>query len=106
MSIRVHVLPAAERDVAEALAWYDPRSPNLGDQLLAEVDAAMARIRDTPMIYRTVHGPVRRAAVRVFPYFIWFVLEDDLDRANVIAMTHHRRDPTEVRSQVAHRRPD
>ncbi len=101
----IRVLPAAERDIAEALAWYDARSPSLGDRLLDEVDAAMARIRDTPMVYRTVHGPVRRAAVRVFPYFIWFVLEDDLDRAHVIAVTHHRRDPTDVRSQMSQRRP-
>lgn len=39
------------------------------------------------MIFRAVHGPVRRAAARVFPYFIWFVLEDDADRAHAIAVT-------------------
>src|SRR5690606_4205660 len=37
VSIRVRVLPAAERDIAEALAWYDARTPSLGDRLLDEV---------------------------------------------------------------------
>lgn len=105
MTYRVDVLPAAEQDIADAVAWYDARSPLLGDRLLDELDATMTRIRATPLIFRAVHGPVRRAAARVFPYFIWFVLEDDSDRAHVIAVTHHRRNPTEVRSQVEQRRP-
>lgn len=104
MTYRIDVLPAAEQDIADALAWYDTRSPQLGDRLLDELDATMTRIRDTPMNFRAVHGPVRRAAARVFPNFIWFVLEDDSDCAHVIAVTHHRRNPTDVRSQVERRR--
>jgi hypothetical protein len=72
---RVDVLPAAEQDIADAVAWYDARSPTLGDRL-DELDATMTRIRDRPMIFRAVHGPVRRVAVHVFPSFVWFLVEE------------------------------
>lgn len=42
MTYRVDVLPAAEQDIADAVAWYDARSPQLGDRLLDELDATIA----------------------------------------------------------------
>jgi toxin ParE1/3/4 len=42
-------------------------------------------------MYPAVHGDVRRALLRRFPYSVFFLVEDDL--AIVLAVHHRRRDP-------------
>jgi hypothetical protein len=39
---------SAEADIVEAADWYDRRSIGLGDELMAEVEAALASILDRP----------------------------------------------------------
>lgn len=100
MTYDVHVQPAAEEDIAGAVAWYDTRAARLSERLIDEIASAMARIGETPKMFRPVYGPVRRAPLHVFPYFIWFLLDEDTARAQVIAVTHHRRDPAGVQSEL------
>jgi len=80
------------------VGWYDAHGQ--GERLLDEVSTAMARIADTPELYRTVHGSVRRAPLRVFPYFLWFVIDEPSATVQILALTHHRRDPDTVRSRL------
>lgn len=98
MSHIVRVRPGAEQDIWSAVGWYDTHGQ--GEHLLDEVAAAMARIAENPTLYRTVHGPVRRAPLRVFPYFLWFVINEASTTVQILAMTHHRRDPDTVRSRL------
>lgn len=100
MSYRIRVRPAAEQDIVTALGWYDAHAPGQGGRLLDEVSVVTARIADTPKLYRTVYGEVRRAPLRVFPYFVWFVVDDETTTVHVLAVTHHRRDPEAVRSRL------
>ncbi len=97
MTFHVIVHPAAEQDITDALDWYAERAPEQVERFLDEVAAAVRRIAGSPRLFRTVHRDVRRAALQVFPYLVWFVLEDDLVR--VLAVTHSRRDPAFVRSR-------
>lgn len=98
MSHTVQVRPTAEQDIWTAVGWYDAHGQ--GERLLDEVATAMARIAENPELYRTVHGPVRRAPLRVFPYFLWYVIDEASTAVQVLAMTHHRRDPDAVRPQL------
>ena len=98
MNHRVRVRPAAEQDIWTAVGWYDVNAPGHSDRLLDEVSAAMARLAKTPTLYRTVHGSVRRAPLRLFPYFLWYVVDEASNTVQVLAMTHHRRDPDVVRA--------
>ena len=44
--------PAAVDDVAEAAAWYDERSPGLGDVLIEEILIAVERAARDPDLFR------------------------------------------------------
>lgn len=100
MTYRLLVRPDAEHDIVRAIGWYDANAPDQSERLVDDLAAVMARIRETPKMFRMVHGPVRRAALQVFPFFVWFVLDDETATAQLLAVTHHRRDPASVRARL------
>lgn len=48
-----------------------------------------------PIAYRTI----RRAPLRIFPYFVWFLVDAEARRVEVLAVTHQRRDPATTRAR-------
>ncbi len=44
--LRLIVCPEAERDLLEAASWDDGERPDLGRQLLAEVDTLLDRVAE------------------------------------------------------------
>lgn len=100
MTHRVVVRPAAEQDITDAADWYATQAPEQLDRFIDEIDAVVGRIAESPRLFRTVHQNVRRAALRVFPYLVWFILDDEADVVRVLAVTHFRRDPAFVRSRL------
>ncbi len=102
MTVRVLVRRLAEQDITDAFDWYVQSAPEYADGLLDEITEVLSRISVTPLIFRLVHGDVRRAALRRYPYFIWFVLSGD--SAQVIAVSHKRRNPESVQEHVTTRR--
>lgn len=66
------ILPEAERDSAEAYAWYEQQESGLGEEFLRCVDACIQSIRRNPEMYRVVFEKYRRAVLRRFPYVIFY----------------------------------
>src|SRR5215813_14847278 len=66
--------PLAVEDVVEAAAWYEARSPGLGDELIDEIINATRRAQENPELFRIVYRPgdVRRVLTNRFPYRIFF----------------------------------
>ncbi len=91
MSRRLIVRPEAEAELREAYLWYEEQRPGLGEDLLLCVDACLATIRRHPEMHPVVHGSVRRALLRRFPYGVFFVVEQNT--ISVIAVFHLSRDP-------------
>jgi toxin ParE1/3/4 len=89
--VRLVVRGAAEADIAEAVRWYEQRSPGLGSEFLRAVDVTLAEIARMPERYPLVRGSARRALLRRFPYGVFFVAGPE--RVIVIACLHARRDP-------------
>ena len=52
--------PEVEADVRIGVAWYEERSFGLGVDLLQAFYAGVDAIVESPLLYRTVQGPVRR----------------------------------------------
>ena len=78
-------------ELANAAAWYDERVPGLGKELLAEVHAAVEKIRRAPRTYPTIHQNVRHALVGRFPYLVMF--ECEMNYIGIIAVFHAKRHP-------------
>lgn len=83
--------PEADKDLAEARAWYHNIRAELGERFARTVDQAIEEISDNPLQFPAVHRGWRRVGVRRFPYGIFFDVREQ--RIVVIACFHGRRDP-------------
>ena len=67
------VTPEAERDIAEAYAWYEDRRAGLGEEFLGAVDAWIRATCRTPEMYAVVYEEYRRGLLRRFPYAVFLL---------------------------------
>ncbi len=87
----------ARSEYDEAVAWYEGERSGLGLDFKDAVDEVLARVAASPLIFRAVRGPVRRAIMRRFPYTIHFL--PDGGRIVVLAVFHATRDPDELKGR-------
>jgi plasmid stabilization system protein ParE len=91
VTVPVIVLPEAERDLAEAFAWYEEQRPGLGRGFLDEAEAIFARISEFPLAFPAVEDAVRRGFLKRFPFAVYFLTQAAV--VTVYAVLHHRREP-------------
>lgn len=91
MTAEIRLRPEAERDLADAAAWYEEQRPGLGRQFLDETQVVLSSIAESPLAYGVVHRTVRRALLRRFPFGVFYCAE--LSRIVVIGILHGSRDP-------------
>jgi hypothetical protein len=94
--VKLTILHEAELEAAEAAAWYDDRRSGLGDDFLAEVAEALARISSAPREFSRLESyagscEVRRCVLDRFPYVVVFTCRSE--EILVVATAHTRRRP-------------
>jgi toxin ParE1/3/4 len=87
---RLVIRPRAETDLREAQDWYEGQRAGLGDEFIAEIEAALRALARDPQRYTVYYRGFRRVFVRRFPYKLFYRLEDD--RVIVSRILHARRD--------------
>jgi toxin ParE1/3/4 len=93
---RVRRLPRAERDIAEAAAYYAYENIPLSDRFLTDVETALRQIREMPGVgslrfSRELGIPeMRTAALSSFPHLIFYTERDA--NIDVIRVLHPARD--------------
>lgn len=97
MTPRLLLHPEARADLEEAIRWYQARSPGLGHEFLRVVQVALAQVERSPDGFPVVLDDIRRAAVRRFPYCIYYVTHSS--DTTVFAVLHGRRDPSHWQSR-------
>jgi plasmid stabilization system protein ParE len=97
MSRRLVLRQDAENELAEAVDWYEGQSGGLGGDFLAEFDAALARLIESPFQYQIIEDDIRRAPLRRFPYGILYVVTDD--ELLILNCFHGHRDPRDWQEQ-------
>jgi toxin ParE1/3/4 len=81
--------PQAEQETRAAQRWYEEQQPGLGARFADAMDEALQRIVSNPSAFPVVHGEIRRAVVRRFPFGVYFrVHAEDLV---ILAVMHGRR---------------
>lgn len=94
MNYRLNWRSAANRDVHEALAWYEVEAPHQVRRLLQHIEDAERVIRGRPHMQRLIDADHRRFALRTFPYEIWYRIVDDRELIQILAFKHDSRDGT------------
>lgn len=90
--------PEAKAEMRDAAAWYENEQSGLGDRFLAVVDAAARQLLTSPVQWRKIKGPYRRALVRDFPYGI--IYREEHGTVYVIAVMHLKRKPSYWRKRL------
>lgn len=90
------VEPEAERELEEAVSWYEQQRPGLGARLLDSVAAAVQRLRRFPHSGASVPDvpadlPARQILVPGFPYSVIYLPSEAT--VYVLAFAHQRRKP-------------
>jgi len=63
----------------------------LGIAFIGEIEHCLERASEVPRSFQVIHHGLRRAAVRRFPYCVYF--REDADGIFVLAVFHASRDP-------------
>ena len=69
--MKVTPRPEAEADLGDAAGWYEARREGLGSRFLDEVRQVIDLIAENPDRYPRVHGEIRRALIRRFPFALF-----------------------------------
>ena len=101
MTYNLRILPEVEEDVMAGYAWYEGKSPGLGEEFLRTFYACAGELPRNPLLYPKVHNEFRRRLLRRFPYAIYFVAEGD--QIVVFGLFHCARDPHTVKSKLQDR---
>jgi toxin ParE1/3/4 len=93
---RVQFEDEADAEYRLAGRWYEGRREHLGFEFFDAVDGTIERILDLPGSGSPVPRlptdlPVRRMAVRRFPYHVIYLEVND--RIRILAVAHDRRKP-------------
>lgn len=82
-------LAPAQRELEEAVNFYDDLRPGLGAQFAGEVENAIHRILQNPQVWPKLSRAVRRCRLRRFPYGIVYQFRQD--HVLIVAVMHLRR---------------
>ena len=89
--MRIRFLEAAQREVDDAVAWYDERAEDLGRDFLDELDRVIRRVKSFPLASTEIEPGIRRCLLARFPYALVFGIDEDL--IIVVAVSHLHRQP-------------
>lgn len=84
--------PLAERELTEAIRYYEERSSGLGFKLLEEVEHAVIFIRRHPEAAPRVLNSIRRFVLPQFPYYLLYRHLQG-GGLRVLAVAHQKRHP-------------
>lgn len=96
--MNVRVLDVAQRELDEAISYYNGQVAGLGDAFLLEVVAAIERIRQFPEGWHPLSEHVRRCRLRRFPYGL--IYQPDKNEVIIVAVAHSHRRPSYWRDRL------
>ena len=90
--MRFYAHREADEELTAAVEAYDGACPGLGTDFLDEVEAGLARIRQTSETWPRIPGTrVRRHWIKRFPYGLVYWVH--LDEIQLVAVMHAKRRP-------------
>jgi plasmid stabilization system protein ParE len=91
---QVQFSATAVAHVDRITAWYAAEAPEQVARFIECLAKAKVRMAAYPYLGRPVTSDLRRLPMKVFPYQLWYVVEDRT--ATVVAVTHFRQDTTAI----------
>lgn len=96
--MRVELHPEADAEFAAQVEYYEDKQPGLGQRFYREVIGCLDWIAANPTLPRLRKGH-HRVNLKVFPFYVAYVVEDDM--VWVLAVAHGYRRPGYWRKRLA-----
>ena len=89
--MKIPFLEIAQKELDDAIEYYNYESPGLGDVFLAEILNALERIAEFPEAWHPISKRTRRAQTRRFPFGIIYQIREN--EILIIAVANLHREP-------------
>ena len=101
MTFRVIIEEEAERELAEAVAFFERRKPGLGQRFARELQAFFNAVACEPARFALVSRLTRKARLpKPWPYSIYFVINPQTSEIVISTIWHGSRNPAKLRRRV------
>jgi toxin ParE1/3/4 len=90
MKFEVEFRTEAQKDILEAIAWYEKNREGLGDEFLIAIENEKHFIEQNPHYYEDKYKGIRKAITKKFPYILYYKIESE-SRVLVYAVLHMKR---------------
>jgi plasmid stabilization system protein ParE len=75
-----------------ALDWYAVEAPEQVERFERELDRAVLRIVEHPLLPAVLVASARRMHLNVFPYELWYLVHEHLELIEIVALVHDRQE--------------
>jgi hypothetical protein len=96
--VRIELHPEADAEFAAQVDYYEGKETGLGQRFYREVIAHCDWVAANPAVPR-LRGTYRRLNLKIFPFYVAYVVEGDL--VWVLAVAHNRKRPGYWRRRMA-----
>jgi hypothetical protein len=85
------ILQEAALELNDAVTYYEEQQRGLGLRLKAEINETINWIMENPEMSRIREGGYRRVNLKVFPYYIAYIVRNEV--LWILAIVHSHREP-------------
>ncbi len=89
--MNIRFVDEAQWEFLDAISFYEEVSSGLGQRFKDEIDRCVLWIADHPELYRVRPSGYRRINLRVFPYYIPYIVSGE--NLWILAVSHASRSP-------------
>lgn len=97
-SLTVSFFPAAQRELQDAVRYYNDQFPGLGFDFAAEVRHTTARILRFPASWTKLSPQTHRCLIHRFPYAVIYYFTSD--KLFIVSIMHLKRNPDSWRNNL------
>jgi len=90
---QLRVGPLVLGDLVRIEEYYKEVAPEQIPRWRREFKTITQAIKQNPFLSHEDRPNIRHRATSIFPYHIWFVLNEDSHTVTLVAVIHRRRDP-------------
>ena len=89
--MNIRFLSLADREVDDAVRWYDEKEEGLSRDFLDELDRTVRLVKTYPLLAKQIEPEIRRFLFARFPYSLIYGI--DQDTIVVLAVAHQHQEP-------------
>ena len=89
--MKIYFSQLAQKELQDAIYYYDEITSRLGDELLHEIEEAKNLISSFPLAWSEIKNHQRKYVLKRFPYMLIYKVY--VDRIVIAAFAHQHRHP-------------